>query len=72
VGGDLLHSSPGRARIGAMARDFLFAVMLGGAALIGSLPLTPNVKGWKSILFALGGVASIFLIWTLASQHLPR
>jgi hypothetical protein len=55
-----------------MARDFLFAVMLGGAALIGLLALTPNVKGWKSLLLTLGGVASIFLIWNLASAHLPR
>jgi len=41
-----------------MARDFLFAVMSGGAALIGLLALTPEVKGWKSVLLTVGGVAS--------------
>ena len=55
-----------------MARDFLFAVMSGGAALIGLLALTPEVKGWKSVLLTVGGVASIFLIWNFASMHLPR
>jgi hypothetical protein len=55
-----------------MARDFLFAVMFGGAALIGWLALTPHVKGWKSVLLTLCGVGSIFVIWNLASLHLPR
>jgi len=55
-----------------MARDFLFAVMLGSAALIGLLAAMPHVKGWKSFLITLCGVACIFLIWNLASLHLPR
>ena len=54
-----------------MARDFLFAVMLGSAALIGLMVAMPNVKGWKSFLITLSGVGGIFLIWNLASLHLP-
>ena len=55
-----------------MARDFIFALMLGSSALIGAMAAVPALKGWKALLVILCGVASVFLIWNLASLHLPR
>ena len=55
-----------------MGRDILFSVLLGGAVLMGVLPATTAMRGWKALLPPALGLGAIFLIWSLVSVHLPR
>jgi hypothetical protein len=55
-----------------MGRDVLFSVLLGSAVLMGALPATAAMRGWKALLPPLMALGAIFLIWSLVSVHLPR
>jgi len=55
-----------------MGKEVLFSVLLGGAVLMGVLPATAAMRGWKTLLPPLIGLGAIFLIWGLVSVHLPR
>jgi hypothetical protein len=55
-----------------MGRAVLFSVLLGGAALLGLLPVATSMTGWKGLLLLSLWVGLILIVWRIASGYMPR
>jgi hypothetical protein len=60
-----------RASVPRMGRTMLFSMLLGGAVLMGLLPVTTPMTGWKGLLLILW-VGLVLVVWHLASAYMPR
>lgn len=55
-----------------MGRSVLFSVLLGGAVLMGLLPVATSIKGWQGVLLPILWVGLVLVVWRITSAYMPR
>jgi len=55
-----------------MSQAVLFSMLLGGAVLMGLLPVTAPMSGRKGMLLLILWVGLVLAVWHFASAFMPR
>jgi hypothetical protein len=55
-----------------MGRAVLFSMLLGGAVLMGLLPVATPMTGWKGLLLLFLWVGLVLIVWRIASAYMLR